>query len=81
MKDTVHHLFSLQGLVVEDEGNAAPHHLQPASAVKHGAALTHNGHWDTDREEESLRVKTTAAANIRACFSADTNKSITAGEI
>lgn len=49
MKDIVHHhLFSLQGLVVKDEGNAAPHHLQPASAVKHGANLTHNGHWNTE---------------------------------
>ena len=38
------YLFSLQGLVVKDEGNTASHHLQPASAVKHGATLTHNGH-------------------------------------
>lgn len=44
MKDIVHHLFSLQGLVVKDEGNATTHHLQPTSAVKHGATLTHNGH-------------------------------------
>lgn len=44
MKDVVHHLLCLQGLVVEDEGNATTHHLQPASAVKNGATLTHNGH-------------------------------------
>lgn len=46
----MHHLFSLQDLVVKDKGNAAPHHLQPASAVKHGATLTHNGRWTTQRD-------------------------------
>lgn len=51
MKDTVHHLFSLQGLVVKDEGNAAPHHLQPASAVKHRATLTHDRHWNIERHD------------------------------
>lgn len=47
MKDTGHHLFRLQGLVFKDERNTAPHHLQPASAVKHRGALSHDGHWNT----------------------------------
>lgn len=71
MKDIVHHLFGLQGLVVKDEGNATTHHLQPTSAVKHGATLTHNGHWDRKREQErkeSLQVKIKAVANIWAFF-------------
>lgn len=77
MKDNVHHLFSLQSLVVKDEGNAAPHHLQSASAVKHGATLTHNRHWNTERKEESLQIKSTAAANIREFADASYHKSIT----
>lgn len=35
LKDIVHYLLSLHGLVVKDEGDAAPHHLQPASTVEH----------------------------------------------
>lgn len=30
----MHHLFSLQSLVVKDEGNATTHDLQPTSAVE-----------------------------------------------
>lgn len=55
MKDILHHLFGLQGLVVKDEGNATTHHLQPTSAVKHGATLTHNGHWHAERENRRGR--------------------------
>lgn len=42
--DAVHHLFRLQGLVVEDEGDASADHLKPTSAVEDGAALPRNGH-------------------------------------
>lgn len=51
MKDIVHHLFSLQGLVVKDEGNATTHHLQPTSTVENWATLTHYGHWDRKGEQ------------------------------
>lgn len=64
MKDTAHHLFSLQGLVVKDEGNAAPHHLQSASTVKHRATLTHNGHWKT-KNKRTLQVETITNTNTR----------------
>lgn len=64
MKETVRHLFSLQGLVVKDEGNAAPHHLQSASTVKHRATLTHDGHWKT-KNNRTLQVETITTANIR----------------
>lgn len=30
----MHHLFSLQSLVIKDEGNAITHNLQPTSAVE-----------------------------------------------
>lgn len=42
--DAAHHLFRLQGLVVEDEGDASADHLQPPSAVEDGAALPRHGH-------------------------------------
>ena len=45
LRDAVHYLLRLQVVVVEDEGDAAPHHLQPASAVEHRAALAHDGDW------------------------------------
>lgn len=44
MTDAVHYLFGLQGLVVKDEGNATANDLQPTSAVKNRATLTHDGH-------------------------------------
>lgn len=33
-QSNVHHLFSLQSLVVKDEGNAITHDLQPPCAVE-----------------------------------------------
>ena len=60
MTDIVRYLFSLQGLVVKDEGDAAPHHLQPACAVEHGATLTHDRHWNTEstgQEGDHCRVR------------------------
>lgn len=64
MKDIVHHLFSLQSLVVKDEANATTHHLQPTSTVKNGATLTHNGHWDTEKEN---RWRVTVDSNYSCC--------------
>lgn len=46
----MHHLFSLQCLVVKDEGNAITHDLQPTSTVENGATFTHNGHCDKEIE-------------------------------
>lgn len=51
MTDAVHHLFRLQGLVVEDEGDTSADHLQPPSAVEDGAALPRNGHWGGGERE------------------------------
>lgn len=62
MEDGVDHLFSLHGLVVKDEGNAGPHHLQPASAVKHRATFPYNGCWNKGTTEELLHGKMTTAA-------------------
>lgn len=44
MTDAAHHLFRLQGLVVEDEGDTSADHLQPTGAVEDGATLPRNGH-------------------------------------
>lgn len=52
MTDAVHHLFRLQGLVVEDEGDTSADHLQPPSAVEDGAALPRNGHWGGGEREK-----------------------------
>lgn len=61
MTDAAHHLLGLQGLVVEDEGDAAPHHLQPARAVEHRAALPHDGHWKAERQRSELHMLQTSA--------------------